>query len=80
MSRRLRPSAVGRGKGDAAAVTGAGDAAEDRRARFNPHVIMSAVISTLNVRPCRARLTPGAGPSHVVGNAQHLWRSPATVP
>jgi hypothetical protein len=79
MSRRLRPPAVGRSKGDAAAVTGAGGAAEGRRARLNAHVVMSAVMSTLNVRPCRARLANGAGPSHVVGNAQHLWRPPATA-
>ena len=80
MSRRLRPPAAGRSKGDAAAVTGAGGAAEGRRARLNAYVVMRAVISTLNLRPCRARLATGARPSHVVGNAQPLWRPPATVP
>jgi hypothetical protein len=46
MSRRLRPSAVGCGKGEPRPITGAGGAAEGRRARLNTNVVVSAVIST----------------------------------
>ena len=57
MSRQLRPSAVGCGKGKPQPVTGAGGAAEDRRARLNRNVGASAVIST----PQRGTISSKAG-------------------